>query len=215
MSQVKALTNQTMAEYTLFAIKLRDDGWVEPFCIRSHCFWRPGVKINEPPNQSRGRALSVWHDWYKGFKDPQTTVWSVISKARASLKASSIRPETQQRAAEQILQSTRCKNGSLKCQSLIHSIWTAPRASCWSAMPQRFGGEKGIFSIGQDHPSLQDELGTTIRKTKQPLHDPVYLHSLSGNCPDPFYELSFKKIMSWFTWLVSSLKLERVKLVPD
>jgi len=49
------------------------------------------------------------------------------------------------------------------------------------------GGEKGIFSIGQDHPPLQDELGTTISKTK-PLHDPVYLHSLSGNCPDPFFK---------------------------
>lgn len=32
---------------------------------------------------------SEWHDWYKGFKEQQTAVWSAISKARASLRASS------------------------------------------------------------------------------------------------------------------------------
>lgn len=106
--------------------------------------------------QIKWGQCSEWHDWYKGFKEQQTTVWSGISKARASLKASSIHPETQQRAAEQILQTTRCKNGSLKCQSLIHSIWRAPCASCLSAMPQN-GSEKrrGLSITIPDHPLLR------------------------------------------------------------
>ncbi len=139
------------------------------------------------------------------FKEQQTTVWSAISKARASLRASSIHPETQQRAAEQILQMTRCKNGSLKCQSLIHSIWKAPCASCLSAMPQN-GSEKrrGPSITMPDHLPLRrirKGWAPGLRRGKQ--NNPY----LTENCSDPFIELSLKKkIMSWFTWLGSSLK---------
>lgn len=143
---------------------------------------------------------STWHDWYEGFKEQQTTVWSAISKARASLRASSIHPETQQRAAEQILQTSRCKNGSLKCQSLIHSIWTAPRDSSLSAMPQNgLERKKGTlhYKAGSSEDQERMSSRTTTRKTKQ-------LLVCFQCCPRALF---FKRIMRWFTWLASSLKL--------
>lgn len=156
--------------------------------------WMPSVKINEPLNQAgavlRSPLCPCGMIDGKGFKELQTTVWSAISKVRASLRAGSIRPETQQRAAEQILQSTRCKNGSLKCQSLISFIWTAPRASCLSAKPQN-GSEKRKGILYRVRSSANTGWAQDYNKENKTLLDAICFHSLSGNCPDPFYEFSF------------------------
>lgn len=143
--------------------------------------------------QIKWGQCSEWHDWYKGFKEQQTTVWSAISKARASLRAISIYPETQQRAAEQILQTTRCKNGSLKCQ--VSDSFHLNSSLCLMFIghaSERVREEKGTlhYDAGSSATTEDQERmssRTTTRKTKQPLLDVVYL---SGNCSDFFIEVS-------------------------
>lgn len=54
----------------------------------------------------------------KDFKAPKSRVWSSYSKVSCVFeKNNSVRQETQQRTAEQILQTRKCKKWSLKCQS--------------------------------------------------------------------------------------------------
>lgn len=155
------------------------------FGIRSYSLWRPGVKINEPPNQTGGQC-SVPH-----FVRVVLLIWRFQRVTYKCLKchlqsqgvfgSRSIGPGNQQRDAEQILQTDRCKDGSLTCRSLILSIQKPSCLQDIGLVEKWDSSSQGSTAATGWAPDYSEENKTS----------PSWHHLLSFLvCSDPFFKIS-------------------------